>query len=146
MARERKSDRDLPERPIEAEEQAAGEPVEQKEPRTGPLESIFQETVRRAAGLGFSSFFLTEEALRRAFSEAAPKDLVQYVSEQSERMRDQVIDRVSREFGDWLQTVDVRELLEEVLTNHEFELNVSISASRKKSSKGSSLKVVTRRK
>ena len=33
-----------------------------------PLEGLFQEIIRRGASLGFSSFFLTEEAIRRAFS------------------------------------------------------------------------------
>ena len=93
------------------------------------MEAIFQETVRRAAGLGFSSFFLTEEALRRAFSEAAPRDWVEYFSSQSDEIRKQVIDRALMEFGDWLKKIDPKELLETLVAEHDFNVNIQISPS-----------------
>ncbi|MGH7290833.1 MAG: hypothetical protein ACREJT_06460, partial [Myxococcota bacterium] len=38
--------------------------------RTGVLEALLHEAIRRTAQIGFSSFFATEDAVRRAFSDA----------------------------------------------------------------------------
>lgn len=143
MARERKPSSDLPETEA-AEEGAEKAPLGGRRPSA--LEGIFQEAVRRAAGVGFSSFFLTEEALRKAFTEKAPQELVDFVNQRGDEVRDQVIERASREFGEWLRSLDTREVLNELLAEYEFKFDVSVSAVPKTRSEASSLKVVTRRK
>jgi len=70
--------------------------------RAGPLEGFFQEAVRRAANLGISTFFTTEEAVRRAFSESVPPDWLEYLNRQGTDLRSELLDRMSREFGEWL--------------------------------------------
>ena len=60
-----------------------------------PFESLIQEAIRRAASLGFSSFFLTEEAIRKAFSDAVPREWVDYVGKQGDEVRGELIDRLA---------------------------------------------------
>ena len=94
------------------------------------MESIFQEVIRRGASLGFSSFFLTEEAIRRAFSERVPSEWADYVSEQSEGVRDELIERMSREFGNWLRTLDVGQIAADFLEEREVSLRIEIKPKR----------------
>jgi hypothetical protein len=96
--------------------------------RRRPLEGIFQEIVRRAAAAGFSSFFMTEEAIRQALSENVPKDWVDYVARQSAAMRAEVVERLVREFASWLQRIDTEELSRKVvqLVLEEYEVRVEI--------------------
>ncbi|MCP4003559.1 MAG: hypothetical protein GY725_05135 [bacterium] len=149
MARERDKRTRTPKEPLH-EPPAEGDPLEGEIPedgrRAGPLEAIFQEAVRRAAGVGLSSFFMTEEAVRRAFAEVAPKDWTSFVSQQGEELREQMIARVSKEFGEWLQSANLDELVRGLLDGYEFNVNVSISAKPKDSEQGSSLQIVPRRK
>ena len=116
--------------------------------RTG-VESLFQEFVRRTATLGLSGFFLTEEALRRAFGDVVPKEWVKYAAKQSAEMRSEVLDRVSAEFGQWLRSLDAEELqrsvLRTLLEHYDLQIQLEISA-RPRSGERSSLELVPRRK
>lgn len=118
--------------------------------RSGPLETLFQEAVRRAAQLGLSGFFATEEALRRAFNESVPRDWVDYLNQQSTDVRGELIDRLAREFGDWLRTVDMTQIVGKLLAENEFELKISITgqprAAERAPDRGPELSLVTRRK
>ena len=96
--------------------------------RGGPLETAFAELVRRAASLGFQSFFLTEKALRGAFSERVPDDWVEYASKQGDELRAELIERVTREFGEWLRTLDVAALLRDVLRESDVSVRLELSA------------------
>jgi hypothetical protein len=112
----------------------------------GPLESLFQEAIRRALSLGLGGFFLTEEAVRRAFSESVPQEWVDYLNRQSDEMRGELADRLVREFGAWLRTVDLADLLRGILEEYEFSAQVELSARGKEQDSPASLKVVRRRK
>ena len=112
----------------------------------GPLESIFQEAVRRATALGLSGFFLTEEAVRRALTDTVPKEWVDYISRQSEDVRSDAIDRLVSEFGAWLHTLDLPAALRSVLEDYEISAKVEISAGRKRSDPAVSPQVARRRK
>ncbi len=96
--------------------------------RRRPLEGFFQEIVRRAAAAGFSSFFMTEEAIRQALSENVPKDWVDYIARQSATMRTEVVERMVREFSVWLQRIDTEELSRKVvqLVLEDYEVRVEI--------------------
>jgi len=100
------------------------------------MESIFQEVIRRGASLGFSSFFLTEEAIRRAFSDRVPSEWADYVSEQSESVRDELIERMSREFGNWLRTLDVGQIAADFLEEREVSLRIEIKPKRRSGDAG----------
>jgi hypothetical protein len=119
--------------------------------RSGPLESLYQEFVRRAAGLGLSSFVLTEEALRKAFTDSLPQDWVDYLSRQGSGVRKDVLDALVREFGEWLQRIDPmafqRNLIRTLLEDFEISLEIKISAQpREKADRGRSLELVRRRR
>jgi hypothetical protein len=119
--------------------------------RSGPLESLYQEFVRRAAGLGLSSFVLTEEALRKAFAESLPRDWVEYLSRQSSGVRKEVLEALVREFGEWLRGIDAmsfqRNLIRTLLEDFEISLEINISARpREKPGRGRSLELVRRRR
>lgn len=116
--------------------------------RTG-AESLFQEFVRRTATLGLSGFFLTEEALRRAFGDVVPKEWVKYAAGQSAQMRHELLDRVSAEFGEWLRSLDAEELQRSVmrtlLEHYDLQIQLEISA-RPRSGERASLELIPRRK
>ncbi len=112
----------------------------------GPLESLFQEAIRRATALGLSGFFLTEEAVRRALTDTVPREWVDYVSRQSEDVRRDMVDRLVQEFGLWLRTLDLSEVLRNVLEDYEISAQIDISADRKRKDPAVSLKVAPHRK
>jgi hypothetical protein len=84
--------------------------------------------VRRAATIGLGGFFLTEEAIRRAFAEVVPQDWVQFFVRQNEEMRRELLDRMVREFGDWLRGVDPTSLARSMLEDFDFSLRIELSA------------------
>ena len=121
---------------------------EDPEPRPppGPLESLFQEAIRRATALGLSGFFLTEEAVRRALTDTVPREWVDYVNRQSDDVRRDMVDRLASEFGIWLRTLDLSEVLQKVLEDYEISAQIDISADRKRTDPAISLKVARHRK
>ena len=70
----------------------------------------FPELFRRVMALGLSGFFTTEEAFRRALGETVPKDWVDFVNEQSERTRRELLERMGDELGRVIQQVDLPDL------------------------------------
>ena len=129
-----------------------GEPP-QDDPRigSGAFETLFQELVRRGAALGLSSFFLTEEAVRKAFSDRVPAEWLESWRRQSEEVRSDIVDRAGKEFGNWLRTLDLSELLGELLERYEFSATIEVDV-RRRTDLGSDeapsarLSIVTRRK
>ncbi len=115
----------------------------------GPLESAFQEIVRRAATLGFSSLFLTEEAIRKALADSVPKEWAEYVAQQSGDVRKELFDRMLAEFSAWLQRVDPSELqqslMQTLLENYELKLKIEIVANPREDAAEPSLRVLSRR-
>jgi hypothetical protein len=114
--------------------------------RQGLFEALLREAVRRTASLGFSSFFATEDAVRRAFNEAVPRDWVDYAKDQSTELRAEMIERMSAEFGAWLRTIDMTQVMRKLLAENDFELVISISTRAKNAERAPDLSLVTRRK
>jgi len=114
--------------------------------RPGPLEAFFQEAVRRAAQLGLSTFFTTEEAVRRAFSESVPPDWLDYLNRQGTDLRGELLERMSREFGEWLHKIDMPQIMSKLLEEHDFELRISVSARSRSPERAHDLSLVARRK
>lgn len=96
--------------------------------RAGVLESLIREVVRRAASVGFSSFFTTEEALRQAFNDSVPREWVDFVARQGEDVRAQLFETLSSQFGQWLREIDVAEVLGEVLRRQDISLRLELSS------------------
>jgi hypothetical protein len=114
--------------------------------RIGPLEAIFQQAVRRAAQLGLSTFFTTEEAVRRAFNESVPPDWLDFLNRQGSDVRAELLDRLSREFGEWLRQVDMAQIMSKLLEEHDFDLRISVSAKKRSTERAPELSLLQRRK
>ncbi len=92
------------------------------ETSAGPLGDV----IRRLAAVGLSGFFTTESALRRAVGETMPQDWVDFVSEQSDRGRQELFDRLVREMGRILEDMDLEELLENLVTDRTIEIEAKV--------------------
>jgi len=116
---------DSPER-----EPAGGGPEPERSPRPGREEErlgfALPELVRRAMALGFSGFFSTEEAIRKALGDTVPRDWVDFASAQSERTRRDLLERLGGEFGRVLDEVDPVEVLERLLEGRTVEVTARI--------------------
>jgi hypothetical protein len=84
---------------------------------------FFPEALRRMLTLGFTGFFMTEEALRKALGDSVPRDVIEFVLEQSQRMRGEFLDRVSRELGRVLERVDPVEVARRLLEGRTIEVS-----------------------
>src|SRR3990172_4563496 len=84
------------------------------------------DLVRKAFSLGFSGFFLTEEAIRKALGDTIPKDWTDFAVDQSERARREFLERLSFEIAQSLDKVDVAAVLRELLQGRTHEIRAEI--------------------
>ena len=113
----------------------------------GPLESLFQEMVRRAAAMGVAGLVSTEEALRKAFEDTAPPEILTTLARQTDEARGQLFEALSQQFGDWLTHVDPGEILGQVLEDYDVTATVQLRFERKADAEGDiKLEVVPPRK
>jgi len=84
---------------------------------------FFPELLRRGLTLGFTGVFMTEEAVRRALGDSVPRDVIEFVLEQSERTRADFLDRLSREFGRVLNSLDPVEIAKRLLEGRTVEVS-----------------------
>jgi hypothetical protein len=96
---------------------------------------FFPEALRRMLTLGFTGFFMTEEALRKSLGDSVPRDVVEFVLDQSQRMRGEFLDRVSRELGRVLERVDPVEVARRLLEGRTVEVKASFRLVSKRSRK-----------
>jgi hypothetical protein len=104
-----------------ADARAPGETIE----TGGPISGI-PELVRKAIAAGFSGFFFTEEAIRRALGDALPRDWADFASEQSARARAEFLERLSYEIGRALANVDHAAVLAQLLEGRTLEVSAKI--------------------
>ena len=76
----------------------------------GPINAI-PELVRKAIAAGFSGFFFTEEAIRKALGDTLPKDWSDFAVEQSSRARGEFLERLSYEIGRAMENIDYAAVL-----------------------------------
>lgn len=96
----------------------------------GPLGGI-PELMRKALAMGFSGFFLTEEAVRKALGETLPKDWTDFAVEQSDRARAEFMERLSYEIGRAMENVDYAAVLSQLLEGRTLEVSATIKLSDK---------------
>ena len=118
----------------------AESPASEEERVFGPLEAFFSELIRRGTALGLSSLVLTEEAIRRAFSDKVPPEWVGYASRQGEELRRELVDRLGKEFGQW-----------QILDRYDVSARIELRPADeprgdRDATPGASLRVVTRRR
>jgi len=84
------------------------------------------ELLRRVLSLGLSGFVLTESALRRALGETLPRDWIDFLVDQSERTRSELLDRISFEVASSLEKVDLASVARQLLEGRRLELRVEL--------------------
>jgi hypothetical protein len=87
---------------------------------------LLPDLLKRGMTLGLTGFFMTEEALRRALGETAPREMIEFVVAQSEKTRAEFLDRVSREFGRALSAMDPVEVAKRLLEGRTVEISATI--------------------
>jgi hypothetical protein len=87
---------------------------------------LLPDLLRRGLTLGFTGFFLTEEAVRKALGESVPRDLMDFIMTQSDRTRAELLDRISREFARALGALDPVELVKRLLEGRSIEVSARI--------------------
>jgi len=87
---------------------------------------FFPELLRRGLSLGFTGFFMTEEAVRRALGDSVPRDVIEFFLEQSEKTRTELLERLSKEFGRTLQALDPVELARRLLDGRTIEVSAKV--------------------
>jgi hypothetical protein len=95
-------------------------------PEEDERSGFIPDLLRRAMVMGFSGFFTTEAAIRRALGETVSPDLVGFAAEQGERARQDLLERVTREVGRVLEKVDVADVLQKVLEGRTVEVTARI--------------------
>jgi hypothetical protein len=88
--------------------------------------SSVPEFVRRALSMGFSGFFMTEEAVRRALGDTLPKDWIDFAVDQSQRTRQDFVERLTYEIGQTLERADLANVLSELLEGRTLEVKAQI--------------------
>ena len=96
-----------------------------EEASTGTLNAI-PEIMRRAVAMGLSGFFLTEEAIRKAVGDTLPRDWADFAVEQSERTRNELMDRLSLELSRTFESLDVAEMFGQLVEGRTIELKAEI--------------------
>ena len=97
---------------------------------TGPLPAL-PELLRRALSVGFSGFFLTETAIRKALGDTLPKDWIDFAIDQSERTRAEFIERMAFEVARSLENVDLATVLTRLLEGRTLEVKAELRLSPK---------------
>jgi hypothetical protein len=123
MPKDARDEKDHPTRPDEPRTERHGSQGEGEDPDGG---KFFPDLLRRALTVGITGVFMTEEAVRRALGDSVPRDVVEFVLEQSERTRNELLDRLSREFGRGLSAVDPVEIAKRLLEGRTVEVTARV--------------------
>ena len=94
-------------------------------PDGGPVGPI-PDIVRKALALGLAGFFTTEQTIRKALGDTLPQEWLDFVSEQSERTRGDLTGAIASEFGRSLQTIDLTNVADQLLTGRTLEVTARI--------------------
>src|SRR5262245_66291788 len=82
------------------------------------LEGLLPETVRKALITGLGALFMTEESLRNLVTEMRlPKEAVSYLVKQADQARGQLFDVVSKEIRTFLESVNLAQELQKILSS-----------------------------
>ncbi len=93
------------------------------------------ELLRKGLTIGFTGLFMTEEAVRRALGDSVPRDMLEFVLEQSERTRGEFLDMLSREFGRAISALDPVEVAKRLLEGRTIEVTAQFRLVPEKSKK-----------
>lgn len=95
----------------------------QARPGSPDAGGFLPDLLRRGLTLGFTGLFLTEEAVRKALGDSVPRDVLEFMLDQSQRMRAEFLDRISKEFGRVLDRIDPVEVARRLLEGRTVEVS-----------------------
>jgi hypothetical protein len=99
------------------------EAAPQARPGSPDAGGFLPDLLRRGLTLGFTGLFLTEEAVRKALGDSVPRDVLEFMLDQSQRMRAEFLDRISKEFGRVLDRIDPVEVARRLLEGRTVEVS-----------------------
>lgn len=114
------------ERPGKPRRPATGRKGGQRTRGGGDGAGALPELLRRAAALGLSGLFTTEEAIRKALGDSLPQEWVDFAAVQGDRTRAELLDRLVSEFGRVLENLDAAKLLGQLLDGRTVEVSAQI--------------------
>jgi hypothetical protein len=95
----------------------------QGRPSSPDAGGFLPDLLRRGLTLGFTGLFLTEEAVRKALGDSVPRDVLEFMLDQSQRMRAEFLERISKEFGRVLDRIDPVEVARRLLEGRTVEVS-----------------------
>jgi hypothetical protein len=91
------------------------------------LEGLVPEIVRRLFYAGLGAVFTTEEGVRRLATEfSLPKDVASYLIRQAQSTKDELFRIVAGELRGFLESLNLNEELQRLLTSLSFEIKTEI--------------------
>jgi hypothetical protein len=91
------------------------------------LEGLIPEIVRRTFYAGLGAVFTTEEGVRKLATEfSLPKDVARYLIQQAGSARDELFRIVATELRNFLESLNLNEELQRLLTSLSFEIKTEI--------------------
>jgi hypothetical protein len=126
----------VPGREGEAGKASRDASAKETEAEANGLSGAIPDLFRRAMAVGLSGFFTTEETIRKALGDTLPQDWVDFATAQSERTRNEFMQRMSDEMGRVLEQVELAELLERLLEGRTIEVTAQIRLGERRSPAG----------
>ena len=107
------------------------EPVKETAPPDervrGRLEQLIPDIVRRTFYAGLGAVFTTEEGIRKVASEFhLPKDVANYLIQTAAASKDEIFRIFARELRRFLESANLAEEIQKVLTSLSFEIKTEI--------------------
>ena len=111
--------------PPPVDKEAEAPPDEQR--AKGRLEQLIPDIVRRTFYAGLGAVFTTEEGIRKIASEFhLPKDVANYLIQTAASSKDEIFRIFAKEVRAFLQSANLSEEIQKVLTSLSFEIRTEI--------------------
>lgn len=95
------------------------------------LRGVIPDLFRRALLSGIGTVFMTEDTIRKSLSDMKmPKEAVGYVVAQADKTKRELIATLSRELRNFLNSLELSELLHDSLQDTTFEIHTTIRVKR----------------
>jgi len=122
------ADRDEPNGgPPPVDKEAEGAPPGDEQRAKGRLEQLIPDIVRRTFYAGLGAVFTTEEGIRKIASEFhLPKDVANYLIQTAASSKDEIFRIFAKEVRAFLQSANLSEEIQKVLTSLSFEIRTEI--------------------
>jgi len=91
------------------------------------LEALIPDLVRKAAAAGLGAALATEEGIRKLASDLPlPKEVASYLLNTADVTKDKIVEIIAREVREFLENVNLNEILVKTLTQLSFEIKTEI--------------------